>query len=445
MRALEGPTVKAMARCAIVIITIGALGASVAGASTRTPSRTRRWTPLGVPRCDYCTPTPRVTGTSTATCTPGGHPSGTQPPGCADEGPTFTQTKQTPLATPRTPTCTPHSAPYWCTSDESLVCPPDPCGYCQCVENTPAPSPSPTEFFPACCSNNTCPRLCAATPTPTATGECPPASTPPPQCESGETAVCADYRCSVSCGCACTGDCDRNGMVAIDELMAAVNMLLNGVPPTDACLAALCSCHPGSFCLNGVSIACIVRAVGHALSGCPVATAATATPPRTSTPTIPAALSAALDEVCTSQFVDRREVTVDQAGYSVICDRFEHNLRSSVRQLATSEAARVALDELRERGSAVAFHEADAIAWSENTQGGPVFRQNHVWSLGCWFVWAYSEDVGGAIILDPRRLSEAIYSAGIANGLFDTCAPAPISTSRLGETRASSWSRSAPR
>ncbi len=91
---------------------------------------------------------------------------------------------------------------------------------------------------------------------------------------------------------------------------------------------------------------------------------------------------------------------------------------------------RVEAERRSERGSPVIFHDADAIAWSERTQGGPVFRQNHVWVSGCWFVWADSEDVG-LIVLSALALSEAVYSAGARDGLFDTCAPTPTATRRV--------------
>jgi hypothetical protein len=233
----------------------------------------------------------------------------------------------------------------------------------------------------------------------------------------------------VGCDCACTGDCDRNGIVGIDEVVTAVNMALNGFSYPTGCFPALCGCRPGSFCANrGVTIECLVRAVGHALSGCPVAMATpTATQSPNATPTIPAALAAALAAECGPGFFERREVIALDTGYSIICGQFEHYLSAFARPFADAAEATAALDELRGRGTPVAFHGADAIAWSERAQGGPVFRQNHVWVSGCWFIWAYSDDVG-LTLLNPLQLSEAIYSAGIADGLFDTCASAPAPT-----------------
>ncbi|MFN8643147.1 MAG: hypothetical protein U0802_16370 [Candidatus Binatia bacterium] len=131
---------------------------------------------------------------------------------------------------------------------------------------------------PSCATTVTPSRTATPSPSPTPTGECRP--TAPPPCDDGETAVCSDYRCAVDCDCACTGDCDRDGVVGIDEIVTAVNMALNGSAVPAGCLPALCACRPGSFCANrGVTVECLVRAVGHALDGCPAAPSATPTPP----------------------------------------------------------------------------------------------------------------------------------------------------------------------
>lgn len=241
--------------------------------------------------------------------------------------------------------------------------------------------------------------------------------------------MCADYRCAVGCECACTGDCDRNGIVGIEEIITAVGMALNGTAFPTGCLAALCACRPGSFCRNsGVTVECLVRAVGHALGGCPgEAAPPTVTPSPIATPTIPAALPAAVAAVCGAGPGESREVTAADGAYTITCDRFEHALGAVVRPFADTTLATAALDDLRDRGAAVAFHDLDAVAWSARAPSDPAFRQNHVWVAGCWFVWAYSVDVG-LTLLNPVALSEAIYSAGVADGLFVTCASAPTPT-----------------
>ena len=58
----------------------------------------------------------------------------------------------------------------------------------------------------------------------------------------------------------CTGDCDGNGMVAINELILGVNIVL-GVQPVDACPAFANS-------QGMVDIAQLIKGVNNALNGC---------------------------------------------------------------------------------------------------------------------------------------------------------------------------------
>jgi hypothetical protein len=80
---------------------------------------------------------------------------------------------------------------------------------------------------------------------------------------------------------ACTGDCDGDGMVTIDEILRAVAQALGGdsSPPCDAADA------------NGdglVTVDELVRAVQNALTGCPPTPTPSATQPSTPTPTVTA-------------------------------------------------------------------------------------------------------------------------------------------------------------
>ena len=84
----------------------------------------------------------------------------------------------------------------------------------------------------------------------------------------------------------CTGDCDGDGIVRVNELVTGVDILL-GVAPFNACQAILCS--------GGFSINCLIESVANALLGCrtPTATPTPAltctvsvTPTVTQTPTI---------------------------------------------------------------------------------------------------------------------------------------------------------------
>ncbi len=61
----------------------------------------------------------------------------------------------------------------------------------------------------------------------------------------------------------CVGDCDDDGSVAVNELVAGVRIALGG--PLQLCPAI--SCHDD----RAVGVDCVVQAVQHALTGCPQA------------------------------------------------------------------------------------------------------------------------------------------------------------------------------
>ena len=68
---------------------------------------------------------------------------------------------------------------------------------------------------------------------------------------------------------ACSGDCDGDGRVTIDELMAGIGIALGDVGNLQ-CAAAFCNaeCGPGPAVVH-VAVSCIVGAVARALDGCP--------------------------------------------------------------------------------------------------------------------------------------------------------------------------------
>jgi hypothetical protein len=77
---------------------------------------------------------------------------------------------------------------------------------------------------------------------------------------------------AVRAGAVCCGDCDGNGMVAINELVAAVGNALNGCPVSGVC----CGDCDGS---GNVTVNELVTVVGNSLLGCP-------SPPPTRTPKV---------------------------------------------------------------------------------------------------------------------------------------------------------------
>jgi hypothetical protein len=101
-------------------------------------------------------------------------------------------------------------------------------------------------------------------------------------CVTGTTRACFSF-CSGFASCidvttikadrpraVCTGDCNSDGMVGVDELITGVGLAL-GTEADSSCRAAYCQpdCHPGPGTgREAVGIECLVRAVGDALHGC---------------------------------------------------------------------------------------------------------------------------------------------------------------------------------
>ena len=96
-------------------------------------------------------------------------------------------------------------------------------------------------------------------------GQCPSGETPTPTSEPATTTPEANTPTPTATAppaSECVGDCDANGNVAINELIAAVNIAL-GSAPVSACAASACEAGPA------VTITCLIRAVNNALNGCP--------------------------------------------------------------------------------------------------------------------------------------------------------------------------------
>lgn len=67
---------------------------------------------------------------------------------------------------------------------------------------------------------------------------------------------------TLAIGAVCAGDCGADGVVAVNELVLAVN-IATGELPLDACLAADANRN------EAIEISDLIAAVGHALDGCP--------------------------------------------------------------------------------------------------------------------------------------------------------------------------------
>jgi hypothetical protein len=138
---------------------------------------------------------------------------------------------------------------------------------------------------------------------------------------------------------------------------------------------------------------------------------------------VPPALERAISFVCGGS---EYEQTFDagETAYSGSCYGFEHGYAASMQQFSTPGDASYALDEVRERGTAVPFRGGEAIAWSELY--GPERYDYYVWAHGCWLVRVYSaKNLGSPRFVGPLTLAQAIYAFGTEDDLFETCLPTP--------------------
>jgi hypothetical protein len=90
----------------------------------------------------------------------------------------------------------------------------------------------------------------------------------------GGTAATPTPTATVASGGACEGDCNGNLLVAVNELVTAVNIVLGNLPLT------ACNVFPTQPSINN-----LIRSVNNLLNGCPATPTATTT---SSTPTMPA-------------------------------------------------------------------------------------------------------------------------------------------------------------
>lgn len=65
----------------------------------------------------------------------------------------------------------------------------------------------------------------------------------------------------------CIGDCNADGRVTVDELIAGINMALGDTPPSACSAFCLTGCHPGPA-FKPPTVVCLTRAVRDSLDGC---------------------------------------------------------------------------------------------------------------------------------------------------------------------------------
>ena len=101
-----------------------------------------------------------------------------------------------------------------------------------------------------------------STPTVTPTETASPTAAPSPPFTTTAGTISASTPTATVTPIPCVGDCDANGEITVDELVIGANIAL-GVASVAECPAFDCG-HDGR-----VTVACLVQAVDHALTGCP--------------------------------------------------------------------------------------------------------------------------------------------------------------------------------
>lgn len=418
---------------------------------------------FGNPGCCTCatataslqmsTPTP----TPSSTCTPGGL---NPPPGCLPEG---------ALTTTPTPTCVASPIPR-CSPGE-LVCRDPHCHTgCSCATRTTTPRPMIGACVGDCngdgtvrinelilgvnialgnaavgtCASFDCPQPlpgvfincaveavnnallgCRTTPvsptvtaTPTRTRK--PATPTPLVCEGCNAGdVCSE----VISGVTYTGSCG-DGQIIDGKCFRSCDWEI----PPDVCGGD--ACNSGSSCLtiwHGLVVGgschlctCIFNPGTPTSTGTPTLTGQVPTSP---TPTVPPALERAISFICGGREYERT-FAADGTRFSGSCHGFEHFYGASMQQFSVPADASQALDEVRERGTAVPFRGSEAISWSELQS--PERYDYYVWAHGCWYVWVLAaKNLGSPRSVGPLGLAEAIYAFASEDGLFEMCQQMP--------------------
>ncbi len=233
------------------------VGPNVTATNTNTSNNT---SPFSAPFVLFsptptATPTATIpTATATAPPTPSRTASATRTPSAtATSVATLSATapaSATPSASPTRTSSKTSTATATATSSPSATASPP-------GTAPPSPSPSRTSSATAIATPATLPPTATATAAPSAS------ETPPPSPPPTASATAAQTAEATSKPPTCTGDCDGDGTVTIDELIRGVGIAL-GTAPTSDC--------PAFANGDGVlDIAQLVRGVGNALAGCPAA------------------------------------------------------------------------------------------------------------------------------------------------------------------------------
>ncbi len=99
-----------------------------------------------------------------------------------------------------------------------------------------------------------------------------------------------------------------------------------------------------------------------------------------------------------------------------------HGTGALLRRFANPAAAQAAFDAARAGRAVQGFHGHPLCAWAEDDPSLPGGREEHqvwLWQAEAWLVEVRAfDDTPYPIAPDPRTVSEALYAAAVAQGLF---------------------------
>ena len=184
-------------------------------------------------------------------------------------------------------------------------------------------------------------------------------------------------------GVGCTGDCDGNGSVTVDELLKGVNIALDNVPLTDC----------PSFDRNGdgaVTVDELLEAVNAALNSCPatptVTPMATATASPAPTPIFPADYRSTFTEVRDCRF------SIEHGGVNI---RVLANAVAAQSYLNNANPLPVGSIVVKEEFNGTGCNDADFVRWRAMRKEAPGFDARD----GDWR-WQWVERDGSVLFND---------------------------------------------
>ena len=218
----------------------------------------------------------------------------------------------------------------------------------------------------------------------------------------------------------CPCDCNDDGTVVINELIAAVDVALGSAPVSQCPAFPDCAAEP--LCPVIVSL---VQCVNAALSGCPAAPTPTLVP---GSATLPALLNAVAPDICADVVLStpggRVDVTTGDDTGEVRCSSFVgHEGWVRLTRYLSASAARAAFGDAAagEDVSEFGGGELRNLVSRDSRSGGTL--QDWRWLRGCWIATGHAfDDTHFAIAPQPHGSVSLIAASPLFADLLAQCA-----------------------